>query len=545
MDITANPAQGTALSVAGHHNQPVEISCNGRTAYTNNLAVTVSGGGGGRGNDSGSSGTNNTSAGYVPNPSIATGGDQVTVDLAPNATRVSPTQTNNLIKANQESPVVIQGDQYTITFAQGTMQAVPGQTEYDFGLQMNAGPNYGAIADLAEGSLTLVVSYNHSGPLPAEAAITFNVGTSYEGQTLYYYYYNEANGQLEYVQSAVVGTDGTVTIRQSRCSDYVFTEGRLTGENVIGQSTRIFGEDRYQTAIKISKAYFGKGADTVVLTRGDSSVDALPAVPLAKQYNAPLLHTPPGNLPEEVLNEIKELGAKKVIIIGGPGAVKPEVENTLKADGLEVERIYGRTHYDTAYVIAGKLEGKTGQAVLVNGDKYRTTFPDTLSISSWAGYHGVPILYADSTADRLPEETAKALAELKVTRTILVGGPAVVPNRLESLVPDPQRYGGADCYATNAEVLQALQPNPEKVYAATGKDFADALAGAAVAAQTNAWLILTGEAGKGQNPRGLTAEQEQLLKSAKGNVREVSVFGGPAVVSETTWEAVRTLLELD
>ncbi|HWQ74681.1 MAG TPA: immunoglobulin-like domain-containing protein [Syntrophomonas sp.] len=41
MGITAVPAHGTGLTT-GHHNQPVEITCNGQTAYTSNLTVTAS-----------------------------------------------------------------------------------------------------------------------------------------------------------------------------------------------------------------------------------------------------------------------------------------------------------------------------------------------------------------------------------------------------------------------------------------------------------------------------------------------------------------------
>ena len=50
MNITANPANETPLVVATHHNQPIAVSCNGKTANTGKLTVTSapsSGGGGG------------------------------------------------------------------------------------------------------------------------------------------------------------------------------------------------------------------------------------------------------------------------------------------------------------------------------------------------------------------------------------------------------------------------------------------------------------------------------------------------------------------
>ncbi len=304
---------------------------------------------------------------------------------------------------------------------------------------------------------------------------------------------------------------------------------------------RIYGESRYDTAVEIAKNYFADGADTVVLTRGDVSADALPAVPLAKKLNAPLLLTQPDSLSDNVLQEIKSLGAKKVVIIGGPGAVKSAVEDKLTANGLQVERVYGQTQYDTAYEIAKQLGGSTGQAVLVNGNLYKSTFPDALSVSSWAGYNSVPILYVDSSSSRLPEATSKAISEMKINKTLLVGGTAVVPSALESLVPNPQRYGGTTLYDTNVQVLKTLQPNATSVYAVTGKDFADALAGAAVAARSNGWLLLTG-ANATASQGGLTLDQQTLLESTNGKVTSFHVFGGPAVVSQSTLEAVKSML---
>ena len=73
MGITADPAHGTRLSVAEHHNKPVRVTCSGQTAATDNLTVTAasSGGGGGGGNPTPpgtlvtSSGNNNVSGNGV------------------------------------------------------------------------------------------------------------------------------------------------------------------------------------------------------------------------------------------------------------------------------------------------------------------------------------------------------------------------------------------------------------------------------------------------------------------------------------------------
>jgi Trk K+ transport system NAD-binding subunit len=54
MGITADPAHGTSMARATHHNRPVTVTCNGQTAATNNLTVTAGSSGGNSGGSSGS-----------------------------------------------------------------------------------------------------------------------------------------------------------------------------------------------------------------------------------------------------------------------------------------------------------------------------------------------------------------------------------------------------------------------------------------------------------------------------------------------------------
>lgn len=323
----------------------------------------------------------------------------------------------------------------------------------------------------------------------------------------------------------------------------LFTTGHLSlyaigSANPAPQKARLFGQDRYRTAVEIALSEFAGGADTVILARGDIPTDALPAVPLAVRAKAPLRLTPPDRLPGDVLPAIQKIGAKKVIITGGPGAVNETVADTLKASGLEVERIYGQTRYDTAYEIARRLD-PDGTAVLVNGDRLETTFADAVSVSSWAGYHGVPILLVNGASAELPAAVAQALKEFNMTRTVIIGGTGVVPAHLERRVPNPERYGGQNLYATNAVVLKNLQPAPASFYTATAANLADALAGAAAAARTNSWILLTGAPA---TAAGLAAEQEALLEAVKHSITSWGIFGGSAAVPEKTEGRIKALI---
>ncbi|MDS8741894.1 cell wall-binding repeat-containing protein, partial [Streptococcus pneumoniae] len=146
------------------------------------------------------------------------------------------------------------------------------------------------------------------------------------------------------------------------------------------------GADRYITAVELSKEGW-ESSDTVVLARGDNYADALAGVPLAKKHDAPLLLSRTAKLPADTYEEIKRLGAKTVHVLGGTGAISDAVVKQLKSDGITVERISGADRFETAAKIAEKF-GKSESAIVVSG----TNFPDALSVASYAGSEGTPIL---------------------------------------------------------------------------------------------------------------------------------------------------------
>jgi hypothetical protein len=93
--------------------------------------------------------------------------------------------------------------------------------------------------------------------------------------------------------------------------------------------TRIAGNNRYETAVAVSRTAYPNGATTVYIVSGTDYPDALSASSLTK--NGPLLLTHPDRLPPETANEIRRLKATKIVIIGGTNAVSTKVEKELAA----------------------------------------------------------------------------------------------------------------------------------------------------------------------------------------------------------------------
>ena len=160
---------------------------------------------------------------YVLNQFIVGEDMRVTVDLTGGSSILSAAQMDKLIKFNQDYPVVMSGDGYSITFPKGSLTLVGGHREYDLGIHFNMGSDYTIIRSLSGDDFLLMLNFNHSGALPGEAQISLYVGRQCAGDTLYYYYYNPQNRNLEYMQTAMVDADGYINVTQTHCSSYVLT----------------------------------------------------------------------------------------------------------------------------------------------------------------------------------------------------------------------------------------------------------------------------------------------------------------------------------
>jgi putative cell wall-binding protein len=302
--------------------------------------------------------------------------------------------------------------------------------------------------------------------------------------------------------------------------------GALSGGD--GVVTRISGTNRYATAAAISafsRAYSGYA----VLARGDHYADALAGVPLAAAYQAPILLTPVNSLAPETRAELQELDVHTVFILGGTAAVGQAVEDELVEMGLTVERIKGANRFATATAIAGWVAPSGSySAVVASGMDY----PDALAAASYAGSLGYPILLVEK--DRVPADTAAALEELGVAETILVGGSAVVSDAVMDKLPGAVRVRGKDRFETSVALAQHFGPNLDSIFVASGRGFADAITGAALAARLGSGLLLVDK-----NVSGAVAD---YLSS--NEVGSVHILGGTGAVDEAVESVLMDIISV-
>ncbi len=252
---------------------------------------------------------------------------------------------------------------------------------------------------------------------------------------------------------------------------------------------RIPGDDRVDTAINISKSEY-PSADTVIVVRKDLFPDSMTATVLSKQLNAPILLTGSNKLGERVKAEIKRLGAKDVIIVGGVNSVSTGVQNELKAfDKDTVERIAGLDRYGTSVAVANRVVGISGlthKAVIASGE----VFPDALAVSPFAAKNAYPILLVKKNS--VPAEVNNAFAKLSIKEIYLVGGEDTISKSTEGKLPKVlERMAGKNRYETSVQIAKAKFPQSERAYMASGEVFADALVIGPVGAKYNAPILLT------------------------------------------------------
>ncbi|MEG0250302.1 MAG: cell wall-binding repeat-containing protein [Peptostreptococcus sp.] len=226
----------------------------------------------------------------------------------------------------------------------------------------------------------------------------------------------------------------------------------------------ISGVDRFSTAVSISQSGWPNGSKNIMLVNSDAVADSLSVAPLASKMKAPVLLTNNGFLNNATSKEIKRLSAQKVTIIGGYGSVSSNVENSLKSQGYEVERIAGSTRVETSVKIAEKLKDldnkKFENAFIVNG---MTGLADAAGVGSVAAKNNSPIIFVNKYDS---ESVRSNLNGLGIDSVFLIGGIASLPNPYDSIATHVERISGKDRQETNYNMINRFYKNYDTVYIA-------------------------------------------------------------------------------
>lgn len=196
---------------------------------------------------------------------------------------------------------------------------------------------------------------------------------------------------------------------------------------------------------------------------------------------------------------------------------------TTNVFATNIDRLGGSDRYETAALINNKMESET--LILVSG----SDFADALSASGLVkNYNGEIHLVNRGNLDK---NTVNSLDKNEFKRAIIVGGTTAVSESIEAQLKSKlgeenvERLGGLNRYETSvlvaSKVIESSEDIGLKAFIATGKNFADALSVAPIAASYGYPIVLT--------------PGDSLSKSAIEVLNDINTFykiGGETAVSD-------------
>ncbi|WP_052356465.1 cell wall-binding repeat-containing protein [[Clostridium] dakarense] len=298
------------------------------------------------------------------------------------------------------------------------------------------------------------------------------------------------------------------------------------------QLKRLIGENRYDTAVKISQETFKDRANSVVLVNGSSYSDGLSSGPLASATNSSTLLTREDRLPNETKNELLRLKPSKIYIVGGKNAIQDnvvnEISNTINISKENIVRIAGDNREDTSLQIAKYMKniGSINRLYLVNGYKGEA---DAMSIVSKASKDKQPIIITNG--NKLKDENLKWVKSSGIKDIYTIGGELVMSPSFISSVGnvvgtnlEANRIYGVNRQETNAKVFKKFYKDVDTVIVTRSDELIDALSVGVLAGTKDAPIVI------GTN--NLTQSQIEAIKgSGYSNVIEVGGKISPRVIS--------------
>lgn len=304
----------------------------------------------------------------------------------------------------------------------------------------------------------------------------------------------------------------------------------VTIDLITENTERIFGKDRYETALEISRRTFTE-SDTVILINGEALADSPLASPLSIVLDAPILMVEKDVMSPDVEAEIERLGAENIILIGGELVIAKTVEQNLVEKEFMVERFGGKTRHETSQLVDEKIRSITGvtdKAVITNG---LATY-DALVMGKAAGDLGVGILYNDGKSNEMIQKNLK-----HVESVVLLGGTLVesqgVEDELKAAGITVERISGSTRYSTAVAVANRFYPTADRIIVANGIQPYDGTASAPLSARYNAPLLLT-------DAKVLSTEVQFYMRGK--NLTKVYILGGELAVSESVKDSLVMML---
>ena len=331
----------------------------------------------------------------------------------------------------------------------------------------------------------------------------------------------------------------------------------LASGQAVGVSTfRLAGTDRYATGAAIVTGNYGSDSPFVYVATGANFPDGLTGAAAAAFRHAPLvlLNGQAATIAPTVDAELKSVVGPDthMLVLGGTASVSAHLYGLLSGYGASsVGRLQGANRYLTAIAVsqdAYRTPPASGSVFVASG----VAFPDALSAAGIAGHLGAPLILVPGDLANLNAFPAilTELSRLGPTHIYIAGGTAAVSSGIETQIATllgvtPVRFAGADRFETATKMTDFFfgtvsgtpaspfsTPPVTTVYVASGLNFPDALAGAALAGEHGAPLLLV--PGTASTVDGIVVDGHPVIDEELLGLEPhlIIVFGASGAVSD-------------
>lgn len=196
-------------------------------------------------------------------------------------------------------------------------------------------------------------------------------------------------------------------------------------------TSRIYGQDRFETAIEVAKNL--KNVSGVVITNGYGFADALSIAPIAAQNGMPILLTDKDDLSSQVKYFLGNNSYNKSYIVGGTGVVSDKIASQLKNN----TRLGGNSRYATNSAILNYFADKFSydKVYVASGENY----PDALSGSVLAASNKSPLILIGTSVDSSVMSSVNSKHD-KYKNIIILGGNGVVSEESADIIVQGIKY---------------------------------------------------------------------------------------------------------
>jgi putative cell wall-binding protein len=263
--------------------------------------------------------------------------------------------------------------------------------------------------------------------------------------------------------------------------------------------SRIWGSDRYLTAVAVSNAVFTAGAPVAYVASGDTFPDALAGGPAAGAGGGPVLLTHRDSLPRDTIGELQRLKPNTIVVLGGTAAISSAVEQQLRTLAPSVGRSEGADRDATSVAVSKNAFGAGVPAVyLATG----AAFADALAGGPVAALAPGPILLVQR--DCIAQVVNDEIDRLGPAKLVVLGGTNAVSTAVEQRRTCPPPSTGprtptvVQPSATPAFDADAPDPDVVRVgttyYAfTTGTTWGNRIGVLTSSSPTTGWRTLTGK----------------------------------------------------